>query len=74
MFTLRVPYTKHRCTVRDMDFDETPFGLAEKPGVWAAVKAAAGGMARPWTVQRHREFGAMAHRCVMAVLLCNGRL
>eukprot|EP00036_Acanthoecidae_sp_10tr_P008030 CAMPEP_0182919450 /NCGR_PEP_ID=MMETSP0105_2-20130417/2735_1 /TAXON_ID=81532 ORGANISM="Acanthoeca-like sp., Strain 10tr" /NCGR_SAMPLE_ID=MMETSP0105_2 /ASSEMBLY_ACC=CAM_ASM_000205 /LENGTH=74 /DNA_ID=CAMNT_0025056641 /DNA_START=71 /DNA_END=291 /DNA_ORIENTATION=+ len=28
-----------------MDFDETPFGLAEKPGVWAAVKAAAGGMA-----------------------------
>ena len=31
-------------------------------------------MARPWTVQRHREFGSAAQRCVVTVLLCNRRL
>jgi len=41
--------------------------------VRAAMQQAATRMTEFWTVRRHRHFGVAAHRCVMTVLLCNGR-
>jgi len=47
--------------------------LVSKPDIRAVMQEAAARMAQFWTVHRHHHFGVAAHRCVVTVLLCNGR-